>query len=277
MIPTTPAAPRGLIAFDLDGTVYAERSDARIRPRVARAFAAAHEQGYALAVATGRRGVDLADELLTAPWLGWSIGSSGATIHRVGERQPLRAHLIPADAVAEVRRLLGDLPEHWWVQTPAGFFCEGAAMNPDGTPRIPLTAYLVNDILRIDDVERGFYKVVIHVTTERERLQAEELLAPVADVFEIANEGPISLELTAKGVSKGAAALELCSLVGIDPATSIAFGDSGNDLSFAATPLTFVVMASAEQKVLDAGDDICPDVRHDGVAAWLEEHVLRAS
>ena len=265
--------PRGLIAFDLDGTVYAGHEQQALSERVRRAFIAAHDAGWKRAVAPGRARPELGVGLARAPWLDGHITSSGAVVARAADPAPAAEHFLAHDLACEVKRLLGDAPLHFWAQASAGFFCEGYQRR-GGISWMPPHAHLVPDILDIPDAGKGYYKLMVHFAHESERLAAERMLAPLAGALEMANEGPVSLELTARGVGKGAGALEVCAAEGLDSAASIAFGDSGNDLTFAETPLTFVVMASAERKVLDAADAVCPDALHDGVAVWLEEHVL---
>lgn len=267
-------AASGLIAFDLDGTVFADRAEQRISPRVERAFAAAHRAGYVLAVATGRPQRDLAPDLLVSPWLSWCIAASGAVLLRAGETLPVAEHVLDPALVRKVVRLAGDAPQQWWGLGPDGFTCSDSPQTHAAGMFVPPGAHRVADICEAPACRAGYYKVVARFTDARRRERVERLLAPLADEFELATEGPLSLEMTGRGVSKGAAALELCERLGIDPARSYAFGDSGNDLSFAATPLTFVAMGSAEDAVRAAADDVCADVFHDGVARWLEEHVL---
>lgn len=266
---------RGLIAFDLDGTVFKTRQDHNISPRVRAAFEAAYEQGFALAVSTGRTFRELEPDLIDSPWLGWCITSNGAAVYNAKTGEPVLVRPLAHDIVARALDLMGDLPDRRWAHGPAGFYHEDPLVMPDGKVWEPPAAHLVDSILDADGArENGFFKVMAYFDDDAVRAQAQELLTPLVDVLEIANEGAGSIEMTARGVSKGTAGVALCRMLGVKPEDSFSFGDSGNDLSFADTPFTFVVMESAEGYVRERADAICPDVFHDGVAQWLEERVL---
>ena len=266
---------RGVIAFDLDGTVFKTRMEHDITPRVRAAFQAAYEQGYALAVSTGRAYRELEPELVDSPWLDWCITSNGAAVVSAKSGEPVLERTLAHDVVAEAIRLMGDLPDRRWAHAEDGFYHEEPLIMPDGRVWAPPAAHLVDSILDAPIAQKhGYYKVMAYFDDDEVRAEAQERLTPLADKLEIANEGAGSIEMTAKSVSKGTAGVEICRMLGCAPEASFSFGDSGNDISFAQTPFTFVVMESAEQYVRDTADAICPDVFHDGVAQWLEEHVL---
>lgn len=92
--------------------------------------------------------------------------------------------------------------------------------------------------------------------------------------LEIAFLNATELEITAAGVSKGSALDLLCWKLDLDPARAVAFGDSGNDISLTRRANHFVAMGNAEKKVKLRADEVCAPVREDGVAKWIEEHVL---
>lgn len=60
--------------------------------------------------------------------------------------------------------------------------------------------------------------------------------------------------------------------VGTD--TFVAFGDDVNDVEMVEHCGIGVAVENAIEKVKNVADDICPSNNDDGVAAWLEEHVL---
>ena len=63
------------------------------------------------------------------------------------------------------------------------------------------------------------------------------------------------------------------SMLPIAVADTVAFGDSGNDATFADSACTFVAMGNATPEIKAVADDICPSVKQDGVAVWLEDHL----
>lgn len=293
----TGSGPRGIIAFDLDGTVFAHRFDSMVSSRVASAFSAAHELGYELAVSTGRPLFELSGELLGAPWLNWAICSSGATLYRVKPQTmcadfsltgdisdflnvtPIESRRLAFEHVQEIVKLTSPYVASYWVDTPEGYFVEDTKI-PERLRLLPFTIQThVDSIVEVPEVRRvGAYKICVCFERSEDRIKVQSDLGNLSSVpYEVANEGDNSLEFSPLGVSKGVAALSVCRMTGALPEASIAFGDSGNDISFAKTPIRFVVMNSAEPKVLASADDICPDVFHDGVAIWLEQHILSNS
>lgn len=85
---------------------------------------------------------------------------------------------------------------------------------------------------------------------------------------------PYFLEAEPPGVSKGNALRELSCMIGIDPMHTLVFGDSLNDLSlFDFTPNS-VAMENGRPEVKDAARYICAPNYQDGVAHFIEEHVL---
>lgn len=268
----------GLIAFDLDGTVFINRTDTYPTERVERAFAAAHEKGYKLAVATGRPASHLRDGLVRASWLDWIISSSGAVICHAGAEEPLIRLSIPHKLMREAVDLTKGLAFRRWLDTPGGFICEAPSISSEHWPNphwIPPGSTIAEDVLAHPAAFAGAQKLMLHFTGRDLRREAQGILSDaLAGRAEIADEGDWSLEVSPLGASKGAASVLICERIGVAAKDSVAFGDSGNDLSFADTPLIFVAMGSAEERVIARADAICPDARHDGVAIWLEQHIL---
>lgn len=54
----------------------------------------------------------------------------------------------------------------------------------------------------------------------------------------------------------------------------MAFGNSQNDISMLKYAGTAVAVANADDNVKAVAHEICPSNEDDGVAHWLEEHIL---
>ena len=269
----TGARQAGLLAFDLDGTVFGDHITEELSPRVRSAFEELHRRGWTLCAASGRARQELGSGILETPWIEWQLCCNGAALFRHDDDRPAIAHLMTHEQALTVREVLGTRPLRYWTHTNEGMLIDREADLWEDPSTIG-GLMVVDDPLNGPGVEEGIYKVMAHFATEQDRLEAERVFAPHAGPYEVINQGPLALEFTLKGVSKGSTALDLCLREGIDPVASVGIGDSGNDMSFTETPMTFVAMESAEQKVLDVADYVCPDVEHDGVAVWIEEHLL---
>lgn len=85
---------------------------------------------------------------------------------------------------------------------------------------------------------------------------------------------PYFLEAQPAGVSKGAALERLSARMGIIPERTLVFGDSLNDLSMLAYTPNSVAMGNARDEVKAAARYVCGTNAEDGVARFIEEHVL---
>ena len=85
---------------------------------------------------------------------------------------------------------------------------------------------------------------------------------------------PYFLEAQPAGVSKGAALERLARRMGFTPERTLVFGDSLNDLSMLAFTPNSVAMGNAREEVKAAANFVCKTNAEDGVAHFIEEHVL---
>ena len=286
-----------LIAFDLDGTVFGRPGVEEVSPRLERAFKAAREAGVVLCAATGRPYWMLGEQLETAPWLDWAIAANGAQVAPMRGSPPdamgsesyiprnkalwlidlLDGHGAGTNAHLQDRTLVqGWTPGHMTALAYTEEMDGGdAAMDPFATlyerglmvdSSSVASAMRADPSLRLDKVD-----AVLPDETTCDRAMAE-LVA--GGGLEVARTSARDLEITVAGVSKGMALGGLCSSLGMDEDEAVAFGDSGNDLSMAGRGATFVAMGNAAPEVKAAADEVCGTVLDDGVAVWIEEHVL---
>jgi len=84
--------------------------------------------------------------------------------------------------------------------------------------------------------------------------------------------GPVWLEVTAAGVSKGGAVRSLAEQLGAERV--VAFGDNVNDLSLFAVADESYVMAGADPRVLACATEVIGSNADEAVARWLATRVL---
>ena len=288
-----------LVAFDLDGTVYVNHAR-HIRPRVLRAFEAAHEAGVMLAVASGRPQGMLGPDLTGVPWLDWSITVNGACVSNAKTGEIASARTMPLDQardiVACVRSLGSGVAQGGWslfAPGVAGFDRELSRVKfrdrgarDDGSTNFSFVENAlangqeVEEIPTIDDALAGLstdvYKLGIMLDTVEETDAAMDALRASSALgdLELALTGPTELEITQMGVNKGSALSILCEKLGVDESRAVAFGDSGNDATFAESACTFVAMGNATPEIKAVADEECPADADDGVAVWIEENIL---
>lgn len=282
-----------IIAFDLDGTIFAEPHKEIMSPRVERALARAHDAGVLTAVASGRPTGMLGCHVSSLPFVDWHITVNGARVSDaatgkiISERTLARP--LAHDVIELINRAAAGSRVGWSLfsggtayfdQTllamfernqPAGesfSFVESALAEGNDVEVMPSAGELTDSLADGPDKLGARFD-----TPEETRRVLDALKVSGASELEIAQVGPDEIEITRAGVGKGSALTILCRHLGIDERRAVAFGDSGNDATFADTPCTFVAMGNASERIKRIADDLCPSVREDGVAVWLERNL----
>ena len=90
--------------------------------------------------------------------------------------------------------------------------------------------------------------------------------------FQIHND--FLFEMLLKGVNKGTAINFVCQKLGIDPADTVAIGDSVNDLDMLKAAGTAIAMTNAPDEVKNAADFVTTLAEDDGIAIALKHFNL---
>jgi Cof subfamily protein (haloacid dehalogenase superfamily) len=104
---------------------------------------------------------------------------------------------------------------------------------------------------------------------------AAELHAIFGDRLTVLRSHELFTEVTSPHASKGNALAFLAERYGVAQAETIAVGDSDNDISMIRWAGLGVAMGNAAPEVIAAADLVAPTVCDDGLAAVIEEYVLR--
>jgi hydroxymethylpyrimidine pyrophosphatase-like HAD family hydrolase len=135
------------------------------------------------------------------------------------------------------------------------------------------TATLVDDMLaELNDPGRSWEKLNVFHLTPESRERGHEMLGGLPVVFAYMEE--TSLELTPRDVDKGRGLLELCRILGIDPARTIGVGDGENDEPLLRAAGLAVAMGNATPDVAGMADAVVAGNAHDGVAEAIEKFLL---
>lgn len=86
---------------------------------------------------------------------------------------------------------------------------------------------------------------------------------------------PVFLEMMPPGATKGNALEKLSAYEPISPETTMAFGDSLNDLTMLRWAKYGVAMGNARQEIKSVLHLVCPPNTQDGVAQYIARHVLK--
>lgn len=260
-----------LIVCDLDGTLLTPEH--RLGDYTRSVLARLRAQGIELMLASGRHFQDirrLSDQL---GGNGCLISSNGAAVH---DRQAHLVHRATIDPEC-VAFLIGDpafvgvhtnvyRSEDWLVERPEPYLLQ---YHQDSG-----FAYRVTDLdsMEPDDVLKVFFY------GEPTQLRALEslILDGYADRLSTTFSLPVTLEVMAKGVSKGAALTRVAEQLRIPLSEVIAFGDGMNDREMLRVAGTGIRMANADPGLKAALPDL-QEIGSNGeesVARYLEDLFL---
>ena len=260
--------PRALF-LDIDGTIL--RSDHSLSARVVDAVTALREAGTLVCLATGRSWESLKPLYDQLNLDGPTVCYNGAFI--VGG--PEGDRLFEVDLDEDVGRYAIGLARKQNLELIA--FRHGTLVYESAGPF--LEAYhkrtgLQGQFMNFDNLDRlEFTKSIIisrHEDLIPVKAEMEGRFSP--EVLSITFSDPTFLEMMGGGVDKGKGLKELCRILDIDVADSVAMGDGWNDLALLQTAGDAWVMGGAPQDLKDLFpvDRHAADSDSDGAAVVME-------
>ncbi|NQX13866.1 HAD family hydrolase [Microbacteriaceae bacterium VKM Ac-2855] len=261
---------RRLIFIDVDGTLI--DSHHRLAPGARDAVRAARSRGHLVFLATGRSVSEIPEEVTEIGFDG--VVSAGGGFAEWGDTL-VAEHLI---APKEVQDIIDVLDAHGCgyrlqgrlaIQTSRGL-AEVLASVPNGIGAIAPGAW--NEIERTEQIDvsavakvlflgsvPGVFGAVKRVLGERFHLITGSIPALTGQ----------SGEITARGVTKATAVVDLAERLGIDLGRVVAIGDSANDVEMFDVAGTAIAMTDAPAEVRARADTVTESVAVGGVANAL--------
>jgi hydroxymethylpyrimidine pyrophosphatase-like HAD family hydrolase len=237
---------------DLDGTLIGR--DERISPRVAEAMRKVSKH-IGVSIATGR---ETADVLRFAKQLGLTIpqiSDNGALLlDPATGRDVWSAPLGPMHARHIVSTLISQRVA--FIATHAG----GSVTSAAG-----VTHWNMTRVSALDLEEAAAQELVTYFSLHPE-LHVVKVFLPYNGLW--------AVDFTRNGVTKATALSWLGLILGIDPASMIAAGDSYNDLPMLRACGLRIVMGHAPDELKALADYVAPPVDEDGLAVAIEEFIL---
>lgn len=274
-----------LLAMDLDGTALLD-DHKTFTPRLYAALSAAAQKGVAIVPTTGRQYAMLPPAVHTgADWEDLCVLCNGSEVRRLRTGELLEAHYIEADAAGQMIEIAARMglsvelsaggllyltQESWDMQREhedALYFHLNNILTTRGRTVSALEEVLNQPDLALD-------KVNLPYVPRELRAEMEELLktAPVSYAW----SSPHSVEVTHSQATKANGMLAACRILGVDPARTMAIGDSGNDIPMLKAAALGVAMGTAPQEVKDAADTVTASNLEDGAAMAIERYILGA-
>lgn len=274
-----------LLAMDLDGTALLD-DHKTFTPRLYAALSAAAQKGVAIVPTTGRQYAMLPPAVHTgADWEDLCVLCNGSEVRRLRTGELLEAHYIQADAAGQMIEIAARMglsvelsaggllyltQESWDMQREhedALYFHLNNILTTRGRTVSALEEVLNQPDLALD-------KINLPYVPRELRAEVEELLK-AAPVF-YAWSSPHSVEVTHSQATKANGMLAACRILGVDPARTMAIGDSGNDIPMLKAAALGVAMGTAPQEVKDAADTVTASNLEDGAAMAIERYILGA-
>lgn len=255
-------APR-LVATDLDGTLL--RTDGTLSPGSRAVLAALDERGVHVVLVTARPRRWMDDLWPVVGAHGLAVVSNGALTWDVAADRPVEVHAFdPAVGRAVVARVAAAAPgAGFGVERVSGLVRDRAYVEIEDPP----AGRVVEDRAHLWD-EPGLKLLVQDVAADPAVLRAA-VTAAVGEDAVATWTLPGLVEVSARGVTKGAALARLATDLGIDAADVVAFGDMPNDVPMLTWAGRGCAVANAHPDVRAAADEVVGDHDDDGVARAL--------
>lgn len=274
-----------LIALDLDGTLLT--NEKKVTQETVNVLQEAKARGVYVVASTGRPYGGLPFAVLEEAGIEYAITANGSAIYKLKGKECLYSDGISPELAEEIVTELLDLGVH------TDIFVDGQGYGNKKTYdniRLLSMSDVMKDYMRttriyIDDLlacirERNLplQKITTNYYAMPDGIDPKraQVLARYAgsEEVEIVSGGVNNLELTKKGISKGAALRILAELLGVDMSQTMACGDSENDMDIIRTAAVGVAMANAEECVKAVADYATLSNEEDGVADAVRKLVF---
>lgn len=272
-----------LLAMDLDGTSL-QQDHQSFTPRLHRALLEAHQQGVIILPNTGRQHNFLPPAVQTgAPWENLCVLCNGGEIRRIATGELLDSHYVPSDLAAEVVRLAQNHGVAVELSIQGRLYLSRDSRQKEESLRHAL-AFRLDHILStygviVDDLSHTLAAPEMHIEKINLVLPPDfSDRALTADLSRLplspCHSGPFTIEVTHQKATKGNGLLDVCALLGIDPAQAMAIGDNGNDVSMLQVAGFSVAMGNADPHIQAAAKAVTLPYDQDGAALAIERYIL---
>lgn len=281
---------KGLIALDLDGTVF--NNEKKISDGNQKAIREAVAAGYCVVPVTGRPVSGIPQELMQIREIGYAVASNGSVIYRIEDFlqkkwERIYEDLLSDEKVLEVLEILEEYPvvPDCFVQGVGHMPEYGKKLIPQmGLPQV-MVDYLLSGRKFFPDLaeyvrqkEEKVEKITINFFMNeegtRKKQEAYRRLSKVKDIT-LVSGAPHNLEINTVTARKGNGMLKLAQLLGVAPEQTMACGDDMNDMDMVVKAGFGVAMGNASELLKKEADFITLSNEEDGVAIAIHEFIKR--
>jgi Cof subfamily protein (haloacid dehalogenase superfamily) len=250
-----------LVALDLDDTLI--EHDGPVSQRVVDAIARVQAAGIHVVASTGRSRSTTIPVCRAAGIREWAVCSNGALLASVHPDEVVEAVTFdPTDLLAELERLVPN--GSFGVETTGGMFRTNRAFSH---------AALTEEVREVPFDELASEPAIRLVVRSEEHLdEGLGFLAAELGLHSVVfGVGDVAwLDIGPRGVSKATMLARLCERLDLDPARTMAVGDSMNDIEMLKWAGVGVLMGHAGSHMREYADVVTGPVPGDGVAEALD-------
>ena len=265
-----------LIAVDVDGTLV--NSDKVMTPRTRKALMRAIEEGHHVMIVSGRQTaglLSLADELDFSRLGGLLSAFNGGMIYDFKNKKTLANHTLDLDLAREILDYSKDLDLELMVPSGDYIYTDKAGQSyVEKEARILEVGIKVVPHIR-DNLTFAPNKFLFAQDPDKIDGEIAGLIDNFGDETVQVKSSRFYHEIMPLGLSKGNSLKEAADLLGVAMEDVIAFGDEMNDMSMLEVAGTSVAMGNAVDPVKEVADHITLSNDEDGIAHFLEKHILR--
>lgn len=262
------------IFLDIDGTLTQPGHSAPPASAVA-AIESARRLGRRVFLCTGRCEAMLKPLLHCADFDGYVASSGGLVV--VGSRDVFDCPMTPREQ-AHVLTALSDNGVFRTVQTRMGAYCDEGFRDflrardvQNGSSELLRWREAIEQRLQMQPMrDYGGEPVYSVVCMSPTRAQLERTMAECSEfdfvLMDDRQHDLVNAETANRRYDKGSGVKQVCAALGINPADSICFGDSLNDLPMFAAAGFSVCMGNGGDAAKQSADAVCQSVDDDGLA-----------
>ena len=250
-----------LLALDIDDTIVTHLGS--VNERVVDAVGRATDAGINVVLSTGRTISTTAPIARALGLDGWAVCSNGALLAMVEPETIVET--VTFDPRSILDRIVTLLPDAVYaVEDTHGVFHAtrifGAGSLGLSLREVPFEHLLNEPVVRLvvrsdEHVETGFGEIV-------EQMGLHTVIFGVGDTA--------WMDIGPTGVSKATMLAKLCTRLDVNPARTVAVGDSWNDIDMLAWAGTGVAMGAAPRAVTNVADAMTDATPGDGVAEVID-------
>ncbi len=258
-----------LIIADLDGTLLDD--EGRLDPEIIQISNQLREKGILFSLASGRNRVIMTDFVeamkIEVPYM----SDNGANVWKKDEC--LKTYYLNRDYNNIILKILNEekLPFNGYSTKAAYYNLESERLNK---VRNRLGDKLHHEVFTSDKdfSDELFYKITLDsIGNDHMDEVVKRITELCKDAYMKKAEGTF-YAITAKGVDKGRACLELADILSLKPEEIMVFGDNNNDVSMFKVAGESVCVANAKEDIVKQAKHVCGTNNEHGPVLFLKEY-----